>query len=177
MHDGDSEPITVSVEITGTWRGAAQQETIELAFTAEDKEIANTKFRFKYGVKPFDTVTAATVTGFLAAHENMQVSLGIGSKIGLPTNLLTPDEDDVVNITKNAADLSPSGIVDTTNMTINLGTLADDDDFTVAYKAITALTGTAITNVSGGAISAAAAPEVTQSFSLTATVRCLAIGI
>ena len=179
MDDGEVEPtpITVSVEITGTWRGVVQTETIDLVFTVDNKTIANTKFRYQYGVKPFDTITAATVTGFLAAHEGMQVSLGLGSKVGLPADLATPAEADVISINRSASWLDPDGIVDTTNMTVNLGTIADNADFTIVYQGSGFLTEVSITNAEGGAIAAAAAAEVDAGTAITATVRVIAIGI
>ncbi len=168
----------VAIAITGTYKGAAQTETITFAFTDDpaNNVIAQDKFRYLYGDKPFDTVTAATVTGLTASQENLQVSLGIGSKIALPVNLKTPAEADVTNIYKNAANLSPSGIVDATNMTVNLGVLADGDDFNVVYSS-TKLSDVVIGNVAGGAIAAAAASEVANTTDLSAvTVRVAAIG-
>lgn len=118
--------------ITGTWRGAAQTETITFTSTNGNKAVANAKWRYKYGVKPFDTVTNFTLDN--VPDNALTIALGLGSKIGLYNDLYTPTEADVVKITKNAANLSPSGIVGTTYMTVNLGTLADGDDFTIAYK-------------------------------------------
>lgn len=132
--------------VVGTFRGAAQQETI--SFSAGDlATIANTSWGFKYGSKPFDTVTS--ITPSLAQPASWNHDAGIGSKLGLPTNLYTPAEADVVKITKNAADLSPSGIVDTTNMTVNLGTLANGDDVAIEYLS-DAGTGGALQEVAAG---------------------------
>jgi hypothetical protein len=161
--------------VTGTWRGAAQTDTVTFTSTAGNKAIANTKYRYKYGVKPFDTVTAVTVDNI--CDDGIKIAVGVGSKIGLPTDLKTPAEADVLKITKNAANLSPSGIVDTTNMSVNLGVLADNDDFEIVYAGVSALTSVSISNVTGGAISAAAAAEVANETDLqTVAVRVLAIG-
>lgn len=118
--------------ITGTYKGAAQTEAITITSTSGNKSVANTKFRYKYGAKPFDTVTSVAYTNAPAA--TLKLSFGIGSKIGLPVPLFGAATASVEKITKNAADLSPSGIVDTTNNTVNLGTLADNDDFQIVYK-------------------------------------------
>jgi len=119
--------------VTGTWRGAAQTDIITFTSTDANKSVANTKFRYKYGVKPFDTVTNITVDK--APADGLKIGAGLGSKIGLPTNLLTPAAADIVKLTKTAADLATTSIVDTTNMTVNFGTLADGNDFNIVYKA------------------------------------------
>lgn len=118
--------------VTGTWRGAAQSETITITSTSENKAVANTKFRYKYGNKPFDTVTDITVDH--VCDDGLKIGAGLGSKIGLPNDLLTPAAADIKKITKNAANLATTSIVDTTNMTVNLGTLADGDDFEIVYQ-------------------------------------------
>lgn len=119
--------------VTGTWRGAVQTEDITITSSAANKAVATAKFRYKYGVKPFDTVTDIVVDNPPA--DGLKIGAGLGSKIGLPTNLLTPAAGDIVKITKTAADLAITDIIDTTNMTINLGTLADNNDFNIVYKA------------------------------------------
>lgn len=120
--------------VTGKYKGADQEDTITITSSSENKAVANTKFRFKYGVKPFDTVTNITLDN--VPDDGLKISTGLGSKVGLPVDLRTPAEADVKKITKNAANLAPTGIVDTTNMTVNLGTLADNDDFTIVYDGL-----------------------------------------
>lgn len=128
---GASTGNAVSCVVTGTFRGAAQTETI--SFTAlELTSTAQNEVATKYGSKPFDTITS--VTNPVAQPANWQHAVGVGSKLGLPTDLFTPAEADVIKLTKNAANLSPSGIVNTTNMTVNFGTLADGDDVMVQYR-------------------------------------------
>ena len=119
--------------VTGTWRGVSQTEAITLTSTAGNKAVADTKFRVVYGSKPFDVVTQVAVTN--PPINTFNASVGIGSKIGLPVNLLTPAEADVLKLTKSAADLPVSGIVDTTNMTVNFGTMSDGADVGIVYKA------------------------------------------
>jgi hypothetical protein len=122
-----------SIVVVGTFRGVAQTETITITSTAGNKSVAAAKFRYKYGVEPFDTITTITITNLPAATLN--IGAGLGSKLGLPTPLLTPAEADVLKITKTAVDLSPAGIVDTTNQTVNLGTLSDGNDVSIEYRA------------------------------------------
>ncbi len=119
--------------VTGTWRGAAQTEDITITSTAENKAVANTKFRYKYGSKPFDAVTNITVDH--VPDDALKIGAGLGSKIGIPTDLLTPAAADVVKLTKSAADLATTGIIDTTNMTVNFGVMADNADINIVYKA------------------------------------------
>lgn len=158
--------------VTGTWRGAAQTTTITFTSTAGNKAIANTKFRYKYGNKPFDTVPTVTVDNI--CDNGLKIAVGLGSKIGLPMDLKTPAEADVIKITKTAAHLAATGIVDTTNMTVNLGTLADGNDFLILYRVTDYISAIA----SGGAVSAAVAPEVANDTNLSAlTVRCQFIGV
>lgn len=127
---GASTGNAVSCVITGTFQGVAQTETI--SFTAlELTSTAQNEVATKYGSKPFDTVTACTNP--VAQPANWQHGVGIGSKIGLPNPLFGAAVGSVSKITKNAADLSPSAIVDATNNTVNLGTLADGDDFEIVY--------------------------------------------
>lgn len=118
--------------VTGTWRGAAQTEDITFTSTAGNKAVANTKYRYKYGLKPFDTVTNIVVDHVPA--DGLKISAGLGSKVGLPTDLLTPATADVVKATVSAADLVLTSAVDTTNMTVNIGAVADNADFNVVYK-------------------------------------------
>lgn len=137
--------------ITGTWRGAAQSTAITFTSTAGNKAVANLKYRYKYGNKPFDTVTAVTVDNI--CDNALKIAVGIGSKVGLPTDLATPAAADVIKISRNAADLASTGIVDTANMTLNLGALADNNDFNIVYKAkspVTAVAGTPAAECSEG---------------------------
>ena len=156
--------------VTGKWRGADQTDTVTFTSTAGNKAVANTKYRYKYGVKPFDTVTGVTLDN--ACDDGLKIAVGIGSLIGLPMDLATPAEADVLKITKNAADLAPTGIVDTANMTVGLGTLADGDDFTIIY-----LTTSYVSGIAGNGAAAAAA-EVTNGTNLsTLTCRLVATGL
>jgi hypothetical protein len=150
--------------VTGTWRGAAQTEAITITSTSGNKAVAHTpNYRYKYGVKPFSSITSVTYDNAPAA--TLKLSLGPGSKIGLYNDLLTPLEADVIKLTKNAANLATTSIVNTTYMTVNFGALADGDDIAIVYK--TAL----------GVAAQQALAEVTTGTNLAGvTFRFLAIG-
>lgn len=156
--------------LTGTYNGAAQTENITFTSSAGNKSVADTKFRYKYGSKPFDTLTSVAITN--APAGGLKASLGIGSKIGLPNTLKTPAEADVTKISKNAAHLSPSGIVDTTNNTVNLGALTDGDDVMAIYATLSGRAGTnsapAFTGTAGSAGALSEVPNATNLSALTA---------
>lgn len=129
--------------ITGTnVRGTAMTETVELTSTSGNKAIANTKFRFVQGVKAFASVTSVTWDN--APDGGLKLSLGIGTRFGLPMPLQAGVYGDVLKVTVNAANVAPSatvanaGGVDTTNNTVNSGTIADGDDVFIEYNAATA---------------------------------------
>lgn len=121
-----------SFAVTGTFRGAAQTDTITFTSTAGNKSVAAAKFRYKYGVKPFDTVTNVVMTD--APDNDLVISVGIGSLLGLPVPTLNNAESDIIKITKNGADLSPTGLY-STNQTVNLGTMSDGADVAILYRA------------------------------------------
>jgi len=126
----------VTLHIVGTYKGAAQTEDISITVTDAQKTIANGKFRYKYGNKPFDTITAITQPAYAtdAMAATLKISVGLGSKVALYDTLLDPASAAVFKITVNGADQAVTG-VDTTYNTVNLGTLTDNDDAVITYKA------------------------------------------
>lgn len=128
---GASTGNATGVVITGTFRGAAQTETI--SFTAlELTSTAQNEVATKYGAKPFDTITS--ITNPVAQPSGWQHGVGPGSKVGLPQPVNPNVEASIQKITKNGADLAVTGLYGT-NGTVNLGTLADGDDFVIQYLA------------------------------------------
>ena len=131
---------TTTFLITGTdVNGAALTESVTLVSTSGNKAVANTKYRYVQGVKAFKTVTSDAITN--APAGGLLGSLGVGTRIGLPSPLQTPAVADVKQITVNAAPVTPSatvanaGGVDTTNNTVNAGTLADGADVAITFQA------------------------------------------
>jgi hypothetical protein len=150
--------------ITGTYKGAAQTDVITITSTAGNKAVATTKCRYKYGVKPFDTITAASVDNI--CDNALTISVGIGSKIGISNALPTPAAADVYKLSKTGADLAVGTLVDTTEFTINFGVLADGDDVAFWYKGPTLPTATHThgigTFTTGGEVTAATALNITD---------------
>jgi hypothetical protein len=117
--------------IVGLFRGIAQTETI--SFTAPNlATMSNGNVAVKYGAKPFDSITSVTPT--IAQPAGFQHALAIGSLIGLPQDPANNLEADIIKLTKNAADLSKTGLYSTTNKTVNFGVLADGDDISAEYN-------------------------------------------
>jgi hypothetical protein len=150
--------------ITGTWKGAAQTETIIFTSTAGNKAVAAGKCRYKYGTKPFDTITVASVANI--CDNALTISVGVGSKIGIPNALPTPAASDVYKLSKTGADLAVGTLVDTTEFTINFGVLADGDDVAFWYKGPAMPTSTHThgigTFTTGGEVTAATALNITD---------------
>lgn len=116
--------------IVGTFRGAAQTETVSFS-AANVATMGNGNIAAKYGVKPFDSITSITPSA--AQPTGFQHGVGPGSKLGLPSATATNTEADIIKLTKNAADLSKTGLY-STNQTVNFGVLADGDDISVEFS-------------------------------------------
>lgn len=173
--------------LTGTYLGAAQTETITFTSTAGNKSVAAAKYRYKYGVKPFDTVTNMTLDNVPA--NALTIAAGYGAKIGLPNALPTPAAADVRMATKNAAALDPTTVVNTTNNTVNMTSLSDNDTFAILYtvtplvsaiaaeSAHTHAYGTLAASASGSGGPSSSAAEVSAATNLSAvTTRLMAVG-
>lgn len=150
--------------VVGTFRGAAQTETITFTSTAGNKAVATAKWRVKYGTKPFDTVTGITVDHVPA--DGFKISAGPGSRFALMHTLKTPAEADVIKYLKNDVVTSVSGKVDATNSTVLLDTVAATDDFSFYYcisPAITAIAAEATHTHAAGTLADAASASGTSS--------------
>lgn len=123
--------------VTGTFRGAAQTDTITFTYAGAAGTIVAGKYRWAYGVKPFDKITDVVITPAHLANlpVGLLIGVGIGSCLGLPSETLGNIEADILKITKTAADLAVAGTFDVTNKTVNLGTLVDGNDVAIQYKA------------------------------------------
>ena len=122
--DPDTEFVVV-----GKFRGAAQNETITFDVETAHKSVADTKWRWYAGSKPFDSITSITVNNIGAG--NLKVAVAPGSKLGLPVDLDTPAEADVTKATINQTAYTVTGKVDTTNMTLDIDTNSDGaEEFT-----------------------------------------------
>ena len=143
-----------SFAIVGTFRGAAQTETLTWTSTAGNKAVADGKFRALGGVKPFDTITSITVTNLPAA--TLKIGAGFGNLIGLPVDPVNNAEADLIKLMVTGANVAISGQYNTTNKTVAMLTTADNWDFFLEY------------NIAGGSAQAALA-EVTNGVTLSST--------
>jgi hypothetical protein len=82
------------------------------------------------GQKAFATISKITVPSTCGASST--IVMGVGDKVGLSNGL--HGQNGVYKLRKNAADIVPLPAVDTTNSTIDLGTIAQGDDVTVWYR-------------------------------------------
>jgi hypothetical protein len=130
---------STSFDIVGTYKGAAQTETISITATNAQKSVANgPKYRYKYGVKPFTTITSITQTAYATDKmaNTLKISVGLGSKIGILNTLATPAAADIFHADIKGTAYDVSALVNTTYGTVNLATLTDGDDFTLEYNAV-----------------------------------------
>ena len=190
--------------VTGTFRGEQQTELITFTSTSGNKSVSNggtDSYRVKYGVKPFDTVTDITLDNL--PDDDFTISACPGSKIGLPNDLATPTEGELIKITKTDVDFDPTSSLDSSNMTVDLGVLVNEDSFTIVYNGVNPLTAAgltntekqvtllndtqtvtinnvdetvSLTNAAAGSISATTATEVGDGTAITASPRLIAIG-
>ena len=127
---GASTGNAVSVVIVGTFRGAAQTETI--SFTAlELTSTAQNEVAAKYGVKPFDTITSITPSA--AQPADWQHAAGLGTLFGLTTPTLNNDAADIIEVLVQGAPVTIT--YDATYGTVDTGDLSDDDDVQITYEA------------------------------------------
>lgn len=171
LYEGDT-----TYTITGTFRGAAQVETLAWTSTSGNKEIANTKFRYLAGVKPFDTVTSITYDN--AGDGNLKVSVAPGSALGYPVDSDTGAEADFEKATVDAADFTITGAVDATNKTFMVGTIADGADVEIQYLVDLDQGGTVSQpTFTGAAVAAAALAELANTAAPAATtLKMLFVG-
>lgn len=131
---------SMTFAVVGTFRGAAQTETITCTLTGGQVAVANTpKYRAWQGVKPFDTITtitqdATSLAAIAVADGALKVGVGPGTILGLPIDGDTGADADIIKATLSAANYSISGKTNWTNQTIDFGTTADGWDCSVEYK-------------------------------------------
>jgi hypothetical protein len=111
---------TNAIVITGTFRGAAQTETISWVSTSGNKAVADGKFRWNAGVKPFDSITSVTMDH--PGDNVLQVGIGLGRLLGYPVDGNAGTSADFIKATVNGADVAIAA-VSTTNKTVDLGAL------------------------------------------------------
>lgn len=152
---GNTDGLASDYVIVGTFRGAAQTETISFS-VLNLTTMSNGNIAAKYGSKPFDAITSITPSA--AQPTGFQHGVGPGSKLGLPWDLATPAEGDIIKLFKNAAALAITGLY-SSNKTVNFGVLADGDDISVEA------------NTAGGMVEVASTADLSAT-----TARFLLIG-
>ena len=118
--------------VTGTdYAGATKTEAITFTSNGGNKAIADGKFRYKYGVKAFKTITACTVDNI--CDNGLKIAVGLGSKVYLenvPINGVSGILDAWIGTTA----LVPASVYNATYQTIACGTVASASQGTVQYQ-------------------------------------------
>jgi hypothetical protein len=127
------EEGATSFLVTGVFRGEAQTDTITFTLGALTKEIANTKYRWAYGVKPFDTITSVVATGITANQNGIKVGVGLGRKLGLPVDPEGGVAAGILKVTKGSANVAV-GTYNNTHKTLDQGAIGANDDFDITIK-------------------------------------------
>jgi hypothetical protein len=125
--------------VTGTYKGAVQTEIITITNADGTKAVAHAPdYRYKYGVKPFSTITSIVQTNYAVNKmaNALKISVGLGSKVALLNTLATPAAADIFHADIKGAAYDASALVNTTYGTVNMGALTDADDFTLEYNAV-----------------------------------------
>jgi hypothetical protein len=137
LYEGD-----MTFTVTGkSYTGETITEDIVITSTSENKEVANTTFRHKFGSKAFASITNYTLDN--VPDDGFSIGLGFGGKISLLGELATPDADDIIQIIEDGTVVAdPSSNVDTTNMTYNFDTIAANKVVSMTYLTTTGATGT-----------------------------------
>jgi hypothetical protein len=130
---------TMTITVTGKFRGATQTEAIACTLTGGQVAVANNKFRAFAGSKPFDSITsvaidATSLAAIAAADGALQIAIGPSVKIGFPVAPQTGADTDVLTFSVNAAPRAIASNSDYTNQTFSVGTIADGDDISIVYK-------------------------------------------
>jgi hypothetical protein len=110
-----------NVTVTGTLADGSENATETIALHNNATSI---------GQKAFATISKITVPSTCGASST--IVMGVGDKVGLSNGL--HGQNGVYKLRKNAADIVPLPAVDTTNSTIDLGTITQGDDVTVWYR-------------------------------------------
>jgi hypothetical protein len=126
---------TYTFTVTGTFRGAAQVETISFVFAGVEGTIAADQHRYLYGVKPFERITSVVITPAHLANlpADLLIGVGVGTKLGLPSETLTNAEADILKLVNTGVDVAVAGKFDGTNKTVSMGSLANADNISIQY--------------------------------------------
>lgn len=120
--------------ITGFFRGAAQTDVITFSLTGGNRVVANGKFRWLYGVKPFDRITGVVAAGLEGNADDAKIGVGVGRLFGMPVNTNAGVEGDIEKVVVEGVDVAAATYVyNDTNKTLDLGAFTAADSFLVQY--------------------------------------------
>jgi hypothetical protein len=122
---------TTTFAVVGTYQGVAQTENITFTMDAGHQAVATTKFRFKCGVLPYDNITSITCTNLPAA--TLSVEAGYGTVLAIPEQIAATGQ--FYKVTVGAIDKTTSSVVNATNDTVDVGTIADGANVLLTYTA------------------------------------------
>lgn len=142
---------TTTFTITGTFRGAPQVETIAFTIANGEKTVADGKFRFLSGVLPFETITSITYDHTADNPDDLLISVGLGTLLGLPSIPDPLGDAAIQTFTIDTVAQTIAGAFDYTNLTVDVGTQADGVDLVVAYTALGSAVGGAQTEIAADA--------------------------
>jgi len=128
---------TYTFTVTGTFRGAAQVETISFVFAGAEGTLAAANHRYLYGNKPFERITSVVITPAHLANlpVDLLIGVGVGTKLGLPSETLNNAESDILKIVNTGVDLTVTGKFSATNKTVQPGNMANADNISIQYVA------------------------------------------
>jgi hypothetical protein len=122
--------------VTGHRNGILQTELITVTNDAASKAMATGKYRYKYGLLPFDDITDITLDNVPA--DGIKIGAGLGPYFGL--NFL-PEAVDALHLNINNVAVSGAAKLNTARGTVNVGAIADGQHVTVKYFADEVLPG------------------------------------
>jgi hypothetical protein len=131
----------MTFHVVGTWKGAAQSEDITITSTGANKTVADTKWRYKYGIKPFDTVTDITLDNVPA--DGLKIGLGLGANFGIRNALAG---DNALHCSVNGVYVDPAARLYHQGEVAQIPDFADDSDIVVEYESPAVVTNEAIVN-------------------------------
>lgn len=140
IHNDSGGPLSLyegvtSFTIVGEFRGKTQTEVITITSTGANKAVADTKYRFKAGVKPFEKITSITYVNGAAA--TIKCSVAPGALLGVYSDVLEGNSANILKLGLNGTPQAVTSAYSNANKTLTVGTLADGDNVVATYLGLT----------------------------------------